>query len=383
MTKSTTPRMLCWLGALALCASADAWPQVVQAPAAFPEDYLLLLDSCRRGEPAAQRLAHEALAAWTGERLIAALAGLRDDRSQAAADPLLSARTDDRMLSFAAIAHTELAFGQMNLRQETPARAHLDMARGLLALLPEDVPPPGLKRRWYLAVGCRYRRDFELDEARRWLRQGLEAFPQAASLRLALGSADEIMATFRNVVCPSAAECPGGRARERYLAVEWDRQVLATSAEQHYRQALEAEPELLEARLRLGRLLWRHASKERGLAGLRRAAEQAAQGDLAYLAHLFLGAALQDHGSSADAIAHYRAALGLREDGQAARLALAHALRLAGDRGGERETLLPLFDPPGSDAAREPRMDPWWLYASGPQECGDSQWRALRAEVGR
>jgi len=381
MTKCRIRSILSRLCVLAQSASAGVSPQAAPAPAPFPEDYLMVLDACRGGESAGQRLAREALGAWTSERLTAALAGLRDDRAQAATDPLRSARADDRTLSFAAIVHTQLAFGQMDLRQDAAARVQLEMTRGLLALLPEETTPPGLKRRWHLAVGCRYRRDFELDEARRWLRAGLAVYPQDAELSLALGSADELTATFRNEACPSAAECPGGRVREQYLAVEWDRQGLATSAEQQYRQALADDPQLVEARLRLGRVLWRHLSKARGLDELRRATEQAGQGELAYLAHLFLGAALEDQGLRADAIEHYRAALAQREDGQTARLALAHALRLAGDRGGEREALLPVIEAPGPDPAREREMDAWWLYAIGPLACSETQWRSLRAEV--
>lgn len=374
-------------GPLPVLQAADPPPgaaaQQPSAVAPFPEDYLMLLEACRSGQPATTILARESLAGWTGARLAQALAGIGFARAEAAADPGSPARVDDRLLAAAAVVHAELAFGHLDGLQQAAAKAHFDMARGLLELLPEAAPPAGLKARWFLAVGCRHRRDFELDTARAWFRAGLGVQPDDARLLLALGSVDELMATFRNVVCPSAAECPNAASRDRYLGVEWDRQKLVSSAESLYRRALTADPGLSEAQLRLGRLLALHVSKTRGREELRAAQERIATGDLRYLAHLFLGAALEEAGESGEAVAQYHAALALRADAQAARLAVARALRRAGDRAGEREMLFPLLTAPGTDPPDPASEDPWWLYAIGPQVCAESEWRSLSREVGQ
>jgi hypothetical protein len=366
---------------LLLLAAADtppAAPRPSPAPAPFPEDYLMLLDAAR-GAPPAPELAREALAAWAGDRFAQALAGIGYDRTRAAAEPGAVARADDRTLAFAAMLHADLAFARMDALDDSSARAQLEMARGLLALLPDATVPARLKPRWFLGVGCRYRRDFELEKARAWLRAGLDGAPDDPGLLLALGSADELMATFRNPVCGTAAECPGRVARESYLAVEWDRQRLVTSAETLYRKALAADPGLAETRLRLGRLLALHVSRSRGRDELRAAQQQVTSEDLRYLAHLFLGAALEDAGEPVEALAQYQAALALRADSQAARLAVVRALGRAGDHAGEREALQPLLTATGADAPDA--RDPWWRYALGPSACAESEWRRLSAEV--
>jgi hypothetical protein len=343
----------------------------------------MLLEACRYGEPPSPVLARESLAGWNSDRLAQALAGIRASRAPSLAGPATEERVDARLLAFAAVVHAELAFAFLDGLKPDAAKAHLDMGRGLLALLPETAETASLRARWFLAVGCRHRRDFELDQARAWFRAGLAASANDAPLLLAQGSADEWMAGYRNPVCPSAAECPGAPAREQYLAVEWERQRLVTSAETLYRRALAADPSLFEVRLRLGRLLARHVSRYRGKEELRAAREQAASDDQRFLAHLFLGAALEEDACPAEAVEGYRAALALRPDSQIARLALSRCLRRAGDRTGDHEALQPLLaaSAPGADAPGS--RDPWWDYAGGPQVCAESEWQALRQESGR
>src|SRR5262245_12907849 len=169
------------LAAFVLFAAAGPPPSVprttpIEAP--FPEDYVMLLEAARSGAPPAPTLARESLAQWTSDRLTQALAGLSHDRARATAQPDSPARADDRLLAFAAVLHADLAFGQLGTPLERAATAQLEMARGLLGLLPEAAAPAGLKARWFLGVGCRFRRDFELDRARNWLRAGLVAQPE-------------------------------------------------------------------------------------------------------------------------------------------------------------------------------------------------------------
>jgi tetratricopeptide (TPR) repeat protein len=359
--------------------------QVVAAstPAApFPEDYVMLLEACRDGEPPSPVLARESLAGWSGERLSQALAGIRAARAPTPADPAPDERIDAGLLAFAAVVHAELAFALRD-RAQAAAKAHLDMGQGLLALLPATAETAALKARWFLGVGCRHRRDFELDEARRWLRAGLAASPEDARLLLALGSVDEWMAEYDNPICPSAGECPSSAAREQYLAIEWERQRLVTSGESLYRRALAADPALAEARLRLGRLLAQRVSRTRGTDLLRAALEQASSDEMRYLAHLFLGAALEDTECPAEAAANYRAALALCPDAQTARLALSRCLRRSADRTGDHETLLPLLAAAGAEAEAPASRDAWWVYAGGPQVCAESEWRSLSQNSGR
>lgn len=365
-----------------LCGARVSPAQPVAAPAApFPEDYLMVIEACR-GETMTRRLCAESLRSWTAERLAGALAGIRAARAQAQGAPD-AARVDDSTLAFAALVHTDLAFDALGAQDQAAARAHLDLAGGLLGLLPDTTAVPELKRRWTLAVGCRYRRDFALDEARAWLGAALARYPDDPRLLLALGSADELTATYRNPVCPTSAECPTASERERYTRVEWDRRSYAASAAHLYTRALAADPALIEARLRLARVLWLHVSKPRGRDALTEVAQQPQPEDLAYLTQLFLGAALDEDGPQRpEALAHYRAALALRPGGQAAHLALAQALRRSGDLAAAHEALAPLLAPAATLARGGAAADPWWAYAAGPGVCDAEAWSELRREAG-
>src|SRR5258705_2940316 len=102
-------------------------------------------------------------------------------------------------------------------------------------------------------------------------------------------------------------------------------------AESAYRKALAAQPDLVEARLRLGRVLTLRGDFDgalRELAALRSIED----GGFRYLAHLFSGDALERCGRSPAAEQRYIAAFAALPEGQSARLALAHLRHAAGAR---------------------------------------------------
>jgi tetratricopeptide (TPR) repeat protein len=129
-------------------------------------------------------------------------------------------------------------------------------------------------------------------------------------------------------------------------------------AEQLYKRALERDPTLVEARIRLGRVL-----------GLRRrhkeAVEQLQQGQsadeplLQFYAHLFLGGEFEALGNGADARQSYERAAELQPTAPSPLFGLSRVADQAGDRGAARDLIARVLMLPADDVDR---ADPWWVY---------------------
>ena len=129
-------------------------------------------------------------------------------------------------------------------------------------------------------------------------------------------------------------------------------------AETKYRRVLALVPGSIEARLRLGRVL-----EERGQPGeaLRTLAPVFAVQDsrTRYLARLFAGAACEALGLTADAGAHYQAAVEERPELATPHVALSQAQRRLGDTGAA------MAEAGVALKSGEFQDDPWWVYYFG------------------
>ncbi len=103
-------------------------------------------------------------------------------------------------------------------------------------------------------------------------------------------------------------------------------------AESLLRKALAADPELVEASLRLGRVLTQLQRHDEALPHLRKAIASATDPASPTYAHLFMGDATQALGQLDEARRQYENAIAIFPDSQAARLALGFVLRSLGDR---------------------------------------------------
>jgi tetratricopeptide (TPR) repeat protein len=134
-------------------------------------------------------------------------------------------------------------------------------------------------------------------------------------------------------------------------------------AESLLRRALAADPGLIEARLRLGRVLTQQGRYEAAVSELAQVVAAPPDRTLGYYAHLFIGDATQALGRLDEAQAAYRTAIELYPHTQSARIGLGAALRAAGDRSAALTAILPtLTEPAGS---RDGTDDPWWNYYDG------------------
>jgi VWFA-related protein len=227
-----------------------------------------------------------------------------------------------RLARAAAMLHTETAMALLASRETAPAPAHLEIARGIVERAQRESP---FRRDWLLAAGFQMQaRGDRANEALRFFLECEVAFPLAAEAWLAAGTVYEWSAF------------PDGLGGHRVAGATAD---LANEAKRHYRKALDIDPSLAEARLRLGRTLQRSGDPETAREELERVVEQHVPGPTGALAHLFLGELLEGRGATEDAVREYRRALELDPLLQQAGLAVAGILWRSGDRTGAVEIL--------------------------------------------
>jgi len=304
--------------------------------------FLDAVERYRRGETVRE--------AWSADRLRRSVADLK--------------RLQDQSFPFEAAA---MLFTDRDVQERTtdpgqeevaPQSAPLlEAARQVLELIQDPERRRSFERPWLLAVALHLQQHGQWPLAMHHLELGLARYPEDPRFLLARGS---------------LLEAQG--ARDLQVASPAGRDQLQ-QAEGCYRRALAADPELLEARLRLGHVLHRLGRPERAVPELASViAAPEAKPRIRYLAWLFLGAVREAEGRPGDAVPAYAAAIGLLPHSQAAYVALSHALHRVGERAGSREAL----EKATARAGRRLDQDPWWGYPWGQSLEADERILALR-----
>jgi VWFA-related protein len=247
-----------------------------------------------------------------------------------------SSITDPNILKTAVLMHTELsAFNAWGLSRETRA-LHLEVAGALIASIPSEM---AFKRQWLLAVAAIYHGS-NLSVSLDYLKEARRRFPNDADILLATAVSYEISA-----------------------AVDHDPGVLR-DAEKYYRRAIETDPDLEEAHLRLGRVLQQRGGErvEEAARELAWSIEHSSDPYLLYLANLFLGDLHKSNDDFNAAVACYRAAVESEPRWQTAYVSLSYALRANGDRSEARRVMQRAMRLP-VDAPRY--IDGYRLYVLG------------------
>jgi tetratricopeptide (TPR) repeat protein len=190
--------------------------------------------------------------------------------------------------------------------------------------------------RFYLAMTRRAHWSHCIPQAEQWARTGLKRLPKDGDLLTSLGIVLETTAFLTLVPSPRSATlgAPAIRQLEAQTArlnALWER------ARRAFDDAVAADPSQFEARLRLGRVLWRLHRPEAARACFEEVLRKSADPVLLYLAHLFLGRIHEDEERFTEAEQEYQAALKARPTSEAASVAISHARLLSGDVEGARE----------------------------------------------
>jgi tetratricopeptide (TPR) repeat protein len=267
--------------------------------------------------------------------------------------------------------------------EETPSLPAplLDAARQILELIPDPERRRRFERPWILAVALHLFQRGQWPLALRYMDLGLQRYPEDPRFLLARGSLLETQGTL-GLRAASSADLVAAATSHRDVVSKraaWSRGEMA-QAESCYRRALAADPGLLEARVRLGRVLHSMGRPEKAVPELEGViADPEADPHARYLAWLFLGAIREAAGRPKDAVPAYQAAIRLLPDSQAAYVALSHAFHRLGERAASLQALRETL----GRAGRRSDWDPWWVYSWGQSHEVVGRLEALRQEAVR
>ena len=247
---------------------------------------------------------------------------------------------------------------------------HWKIARRILDYVKMTPAPDPFVGDWYHAVSAFMLRFSYFGELAPHLQHAQDILPRDGRVQFDLGvlwenrglpRAQQLMSDekIRNDMFPPGRVRPSVEKSIDVPAPE----VANRRAEERYRQASEFDPALVEARVRLARLLGVRGRHQEA----RREAEAALYGTLgsttAYYAHLFAGRAAAAERDLVSASSHFDAAFGLYPGAQSALLAQSQTALMRGDDREAAKVVEVL-----SRAATAPSLaeDPWWYYHMGP-----------------
>jgi len=276
----------------------------------------------------------------------------------------------------AAMLHTEAALRLYRDSDSSGASFHLEMAVRLLQTGGTDVRP--FASRWYVAVS-RYLRDVrELTAAQRLLEMGRQRLPRDSAVLYESGTLAELVATESNLLGPAPLLDERDPSGITVDALAKSRMAQLTIAAGWLQQSLKLDDTSFWARLHLGRVQTLRGKEREGIEHLEHLLRSTSDHASAYLVALFIGAAYERLGASADAVRAYRLAVTRYPRGRAACVALSALLRQMGQVDESRSIVKALL----SESAA-PVREPWSWYLSEPPGLAKERLGGLRAEVVR
>jgi hypothetical protein len=246
---------------------------------------------------------------------------------------------------------------------------HWEYARDLLDAVTPAPATDATVALWYRAVMAGFASSYSFGEALPHILRARQLLPNDPGVMFGDAAIQETLASPRIQDYVRVTTLPGG---QQFLFVTSAREHLEL-AESRFRRALQGDPTLVEARIRLARVLSQRGKHDEALSLLK---EVPLQSDavLAFYAHLVRGDAERALKRYPAAQASYQQALNLYPSAQSARLALGHLARLRADRGGALALLQPALTAP------QPRDDdPWWDYHRGDGRNAEVLFRQMRA----
>jgi tetratricopeptide (TPR) repeat protein len=237
------------------------------------------------------------------------------------------------------------------------ANPHWELAMDMLDALPAPPRDP-IVAQWYAAIGTHLVQIRQLADALRHYDRARELVPTDPHVRYGEARLHEVLAAPRiqnyvNVAAQAGQGRPIGVDSSR---THWRK------AEQLFQAALAGDSSLVQARLRLGRIMIQQGRHDEGLGLVKQARAELQDSTLRYYAELFSGDAELALGRADEARQSYERAVQLFPDAQSARLGLAAALNAAGQRESAISAVLPTLTKRSEGRAGD---DPWWAYYDG------------------
>ncbi len=281
----------------------------------------------------------------------------------------------------AALLHTDVALANRKWIQSDWLGRNLGWAVSLLAMIEVDAealrrvgrkPPcfddgPVSTRDWHLALAQILLGYWMSKPADQLIDRALAVAPTDPEVLLTAGTIKEALAFERTVTEQSRTAQGDGKAVS-----------IREAAEPLYRRALEVAPGLVEAHLRLGRVLALNGHPEAAEPELVTVVSTTMDRRPLYLGYLFLGALYDSQSRPEDAVASYRTAVALEPLSQPARIGLSLALARAADASGARATALEFL---GLPSPPDTVGDGWWGYRFGHFQQGLELLNRLRQAV--
>lgn len=270
-----------------------------------------------------------------------------------------SGRADPKLQAAGALLQTEAA-----LKSASAGELHtrFDAAQRMVERLDALGFDPAFRKTWYLAAASFFMATDEPARAEGLLKRAEKQFGDDPEVLLALGCAEE----------PPTLQVAQDSWKVTIAKAE--------AAAERYRRALQGNPALAEARLRLGWLHHKLRDNLKASAEVEQARRDSDHLFVSYLAALFLARLREDQGRLDDAIACYRAAVEAVPESQAANLGLANLLEVQAGRGAARATVSDML---GGTTPRSPERDPWWVYPHGQYWRFEARLAAMREAVRR
>jgi len=253
------------------------------------------------------------------------------------------------------------------LRQADPPRARWELAaavRLVQAMRPAD-DAAGFSSRFYVAAGLMLHFMGDLSGAYEMLADGRRRAGEDAELLLGLGAVIETAASLRTYDLPETPRRQREAPDERRFVIEGEQgaggrlpPTTLADAQAALAKALRRDPGLVEARLRLGRVLLLRGKPREALFELERVGRESSDARQRYLASLFGGRCHERLGDLRGAAGAYATAVERAPRAQSALVALARTLDALGEGARAQEAFGVALQ-----AAGEP--DPWLEYTKG------------------
>jgi len=285
--------------------------------------------------------------------------------------PASARGVDDRPLSASTV---RIEFNDGQQRALTVGPVHWAIARALL----DHVKPVGAEkpaperdmmvRRWYHATSAWLQANMEYEPDH--LDRGRRIFPDDALLQFYSGTFHEAMAAPEVQTMVRGVALPTGVT----VAVKSERAELR-AAEGFFRRSVELDPQHVEARLRFGHVLLGQERYADAATELRKVVDQSGEPLIQFYASMFLGAAEEGLGRTADAVQSYERAATLYPTSQSPRVALSALARRTGNRQGAWTAMQQVFALPPTEPDRD---DPWWSYIRQQGRDAEEQIEELR-----